>query len=103
MELLAVITAISIFPRRCKVIIYTDSANVIAKQISYKKLLNVNHKIKQKNFILWEIFFEIKNFLNLNITFTKGPNIGNFFVHNKTIKWAICSLPWTMVLALPIP
>jgi len=33
--------------------------------------LNVNHKIKQKNFILWEIFFEIKKLLNLNITFTK--------------------------------
>jgi hypothetical protein len=68
---MAVITAAIIIPLGRSITIYTDSANVISQQQKYKNLLNINHKVQQTNFILWEIFEEIKHLFKLNINFIK--------------------------------
>ena len=71
MELLAVITAISILPQNSKLTIYTDSANVITK---YQFLLNeksFRRKRKLPNFNLWDILFTIIKKLNISLFFEK--------------------------------
>jgi hypothetical protein len=66
-----VITAISTVPKDSTINIYTDNQNVINIAMSQYQNKVIGKKFKQLNFILWEIFFELKKTLNLNINFHK--------------------------------
>ena len=71
MELMAVVSLISILPVQSNINIFIDSNNIIEK---YKKLKNQTSYRKKKkviNYNLWEIFFWIEKKLSINIVFNK--------------------------------
>ena len=71
MELLAVLTLVSILPRNSEITIRTDSNNVITKFEKFKGNIVFRRKIKENNLVFWEVLFEIIKRFNINIVFQK--------------------------------
>src|SRR5436190_3491450 len=59
MELLAVLTLVSILPQNSEITIRTDSSNVITKFEKFKGNITFRRKIKENNLVFWEVLFEI--------------------------------------------
>ena len=59
MELLAVLTLVSILPQNSEIIIRTDSNNVITKFKKFKGNITFRKKIKENNLVFWKILFDI--------------------------------------------
>ena len=59
MELLAVLTLVSILPQHSEITIRTDSNNVITKFEKFKGNITFRRKIKENNLVFWEVLFEI--------------------------------------------
>ena len=71
MELLAVVSIVSVLNKNSKVTLYTDSANVISKFDLLKKETIFRRKRKTPNYNLWDILFLIINKLNIELNFVK--------------------------------
>ena len=71
MELLAVLTLISILPQNSEITICTDSSNVITKFEKFKGNITFRRKIKENNLVFWKVLFEIIKQFNINIIFQK--------------------------------
>src|SRR5436190_23624330 len=71
MELLAVLTLVSILPRNSEITIRTDSNNVITKFEKFKGIIIFRRKIKENNLVFWEVLCEILKRFNINIVFQK--------------------------------
>ena len=71
MELLAVISIVSVLNKNSKVTLYTDSANVISKFALLKRETIFRRKRKTSNYNLWDILFLIIDKLNIEVNFVK--------------------------------
>ena len=71
MELLAVLTLVSILSRNSEITIHTDSNNIITKFEKFKGNIIFCQKIKENNLVFWEVLFEILKRFNINIVFQK--------------------------------
>jgi len=71
MELLAVLTLVSILPQDSKITIRTDSNNVITKFEKFKGNITFRRKIKENNLVFWEVLFEIIKRFNIKVIFQK--------------------------------
>src|SRR5581483_307010 len=71
MELLVVLSLISILPINFYINIFTDSKNVIDKYMKLKRHMSYRKKKKIVNYNLWEILLWIEKEFSLHISFTK--------------------------------
>ena len=71
MELLAIVSLISILPSESKINIFTDSNNVIEQYKKLNRCMSYRKKKKIINYNLWEILLWIEKEFALHITFTK--------------------------------
>ncbi|PKC57933.1 hypothetical protein RhiirA1_471729 [Rhizophagus irregularis] len=76
---MGMLTALLVSPFNCRVNIYTDSANCITtfNTRMHLGIVSPRQKLKQSNFLLWDLIFFLINQKNLLVTLFKVPGHSN--------------------------
>ncbi|PKK72655.1 hypothetical protein RhiirC2_776945 [Rhizophagus irregularis] len=78
-ESMGILTALLVAPFNCRINIYTDSANCITtfNTRMHLGIVSPHQKLKQSNFLLWDLIFLLINQKNLLVTLHKVPGHSN--------------------------